>query len=238
MDLRRTGLRGAPNDVRVFFFFAINVHGNTRYSKNGIPDQTDGICTLFQTKTAKYIPYFRLEMLENDTLWGGTYLYGLYMGGPPPPPPGILQEGISWNQWHAIRALPFTAVPNSYSLRQSFCIPAVMSGGSEIMQSWCPYVIAFSCLCRCSFICRLVVLFVCSVFFFSMTRDTMGGPRTGRWNSLETTLGQDIVPTSRAGDKQEVKWLRTWRRGGIVTSGPTAKVTSPLVYVRARRTAR
>ena len=28
-------------------------------------------------------------MLKNDTLWGGTYLYGLYMGVPPPPPPGI-----------------------------------------------------------------------------------------------------------------------------------------------------
>ena len=82
MDLRHTGLRGAPNDVRVFFF-AINVHGNTRYSKNDIPDQTDGIYTLFQTKMAKSIPYFRLEMLENGTLWGGTYLYGSYMGVPP-----------------------------------------------------------------------------------------------------------------------------------------------------------
>ena len=69
------------------FFFAINVYGNTRYSKNGIPDQTVGIYTLFQTKMAKSIPYFRLEMLENGTLWGGTYLYGLYMGVPPPPPP-------------------------------------------------------------------------------------------------------------------------------------------------------
>ena len=67
-----------------FFFFAINVYGNTRYSKNGIPDQTDGIYTLFQTKMAKSIPYFRLEMLENGTLWGGTYLYGSYMGVPPP----------------------------------------------------------------------------------------------------------------------------------------------------------
>ena len=27
-------------------------------------------------------------MLENDTLWGGTYLHGLYMGVPPLPPPG------------------------------------------------------------------------------------------------------------------------------------------------------
>ena len=73
IDLWRTGLRDAPNDVCVFFF-AINVHGSTCYSKHGIPDQIDGIGTLFQTKMVKSIPYFRLEMLENDTLWGGTYL--------------------------------------------------------------------------------------------------------------------------------------------------------------------
>ena len=48
-------------------------------AKNGIPDQTDRIYTLFQNKTAKSIPYLRLEMLENDTLWGGTYLYGLWL---------------------------------------------------------------------------------------------------------------------------------------------------------------
>ena len=60
---------------------------NANSFKYGIPDQTDGICTLFQTRMAKPIPYFRLEMLENDTLWGGTYLHGLYMGVPPPPPP-------------------------------------------------------------------------------------------------------------------------------------------------------
>ena len=69
------------------FFFAINVHGNTRYFKNVIPDQTDGVYTLFQTKMAKSTHYFRLEMLENDTLWGGQYIYGLYMGVHPPPPP-------------------------------------------------------------------------------------------------------------------------------------------------------
>ena len=66
-------VRDAPNDVRAFFF-ASSVYGNTRYSKSGIPDQTDGIYTLCQTKMATSIPYFRLEMLKNDTLWGGTYL--------------------------------------------------------------------------------------------------------------------------------------------------------------------
>ena len=76
-----------PKRCSGIFSFAVNVHGNFRYSKNGIPDQTDGIYTLFQTKMAKSIPYFRLENLENVTLWGGTYLYGLHMGVPPPPPP-------------------------------------------------------------------------------------------------------------------------------------------------------
>ena len=73
--------------------FLRDQHGSTRYSKNGIPDQIDRIYTLFQTKMAKSIPYFRLEMLENDTLWGGTYLYGPDMGVPPPPP------GNKMRQW-------------------------------------------------------------------------------------------------------------------------------------------
>ena len=54
-----------------------------------IPDQTGGVCTLFQSKKVNSVPYFRLEMLENDTLWGGTYLYGLYMGVPPPLPGSV-----------------------------------------------------------------------------------------------------------------------------------------------------
>ena len=90
--LNRFTAYGTPQTMIVFFFFfAINVRGSTRYSKNGILDQIDRIYTLFQTKMAKSIPYFRLEMLENDTLWGGTYLYGLYMGVweyPPSPPRG------------------------------------------------------------------------------------------------------------------------------------------------------
>ena len=78
------GTSRRPKRCSRVFFFAINIHGNTHYSKNGIPDQTDGIYTLFQTEMAKSIPYFRLEMLyENGTLWGGTYLYGIYMGVPP-----------------------------------------------------------------------------------------------------------------------------------------------------------
>ena len=52
MDLRRTGLRDAPNDVRVFFFFAINVHG--AHVTLGILDQIGGTYTLFQSKIAKW----------------------------------------------------------------------------------------------------------------------------------------------------------------------------------------
>ena len=45
-----------------------------------------------QTKRTEYTPYFRpkwqhlypiSDILENGALWGGTYLYGLYMGVPP-----------------------------------------------------------------------------------------------------------------------------------------------------------
>ena len=36
----------------------------------------DKIYTRFKTKKA-----------QNHTLWGGTYLSGLYKGDPPPPPP-------------------------------------------------------------------------------------------------------------------------------------------------------
>ena len=38
----------------------------------GTPDQTHRIYTLFQTNMAKYVLYFRLQMLENDTLKGST----------------------------------------------------------------------------------------------------------------------------------------------------------------------
>ena len=62
---------------------------------------------------AKSIPYFRPEMLENGTLWGGTYLYGLYIGVPPPPPrafsPRATQDSyIKWKQnfYPSVPALP------------------------------------------------------------------------------------------------------------------------------------
>ena len=32
----------------------------------------------------KFTPVFRAKRSKNHTLWGGTYLYGLYKGFPPP----------------------------------------------------------------------------------------------------------------------------------------------------------
>ena len=75
-----------PKWCSCLFFLAIQCPRQHVTAKSGIPDQTDGIYTLFQTKMANSIPYFRLEMIENDTLWGGTYLYGLAYGILPPPP--------------------------------------------------------------------------------------------------------------------------------------------------------
>ena len=48
--------------------------------------QTQKICnhTLFQTKKAKTIPYFRLKQLEYHTLKCSTYPHSLYIGVPPP----------------------------------------------------------------------------------------------------------------------------------------------------------
>ena len=34
-------------------------------------------------RVSKSIPVFRRKLLENHTLWGGTYLYSLYRGVPP-----------------------------------------------------------------------------------------------------------------------------------------------------------
>ena len=87
---------------------------------------------------AKSMPYFRLEMLENDILWGGTYPYGLYTGVPPPPPPppdymtslGHRREETVMNSWnessvwvskkpnsiHSILTIFHTAVSHAYVL--------------------------------------------------------------------------------------------------------------------------
>ena len=84
--------------------------------------QTEYTPCLFQTKMAKSIPYVRLEMLENGTLWGGTYLYGLHMGVPPPPPRGS----------HLI--LPHTL--RTHYIMRLCAPPSVMIFFSQIAE-WC-----------------------------------------------------------------------------------------------------
>ena len=73
----------------VFFHLPCIVRCDTFLLKSyPIPIQKHKIDTLFQTKKAKSIPYFRLKMFESDTLWGDTYLYGIVLN-PPPPHPGV-----------------------------------------------------------------------------------------------------------------------------------------------------
>ena len=49
-----------------------------RVSSRTIPD--------YRPKWAKPLPVFRPKRRRNPTLWGGTYIYGLYMGVPSYPP--------------------------------------------------------------------------------------------------------------------------------------------------------
>ena len=72
-------VQGYPdsNNVRFFFFMQCPRQYVTP-QKVPIPNRRH--IHPIKTKMAKSIPYFKLEMLENDTLWGGTYLHGLYMG--------------------------------------------------------------------------------------------------------------------------------------------------------------
>ena len=78
MDLRRTGFRGAPNDVAFFSSRSMSTATDVTLKMVSQTNQTE-YSSVFQTKMEKSIPHFRLEMLENGTLWNGTY-YGLYMG--------------------------------------------------------------------------------------------------------------------------------------------------------------
>ena len=68
-----------------FLSFSVEIETTTTFvhSRSSFENQLDS-----RPKWAKSIPIFN----QNDghkipTLWGGTYLYGLYMGLPPPPPP-------------------------------------------------------------------------------------------------------------------------------------------------------
>ena len=45
-------------------------------------------------KWAESVPVFSPKRPKYYTLWGGTYLYGLYKGVPLPPPPNMLETNI------------------------------------------------------------------------------------------------------------------------------------------------
>ena len=86
--LRRTRLCDAPNDVRVFLLRDQRPRKHTLLSK-WYPRPNRRNIRPISLQNGKI---YALEMLENNTLWGGTYLYGLYMrvpSSPPPPPPGL-----------------------------------------------------------------------------------------------------------------------------------------------------
>ena len=77
-----------------FLSFSVEIETTTTFvhSRSSFENQLDS-----RPKWAKSIPIFN----QNDghkipTLWGGTYLYGLYMGLPPPPPPGVLSTSWVW----------------------------------------------------------------------------------------------------------------------------------------------
>ena len=84
-----------------------------------------GIYTLFQAKMAKSIPYLRQEMLENGTLWDGTYLFGSYMGVPPP------LRGVKENAEEEGRGLG-----SSYTLTLSGCFAAGNHPGWYERRTW------------------------------------------------------------------------------------------------------
>ena len=88
-----------------FFFFSsfCNVRGNTLLLKC-YPNHTDGICTLFQTIMAKSVPYFRLEMLEDDNPLGRHIptIPDKIVDTPPLPPHSMLvnaQFGSKFVSW-------------------------------------------------------------------------------------------------------------------------------------------
>ena len=82
------GTSWRPKRCSRFFFFAINIHGDTRYSKN-----------LSQTKETEYTPYFRPKWQNLYPIsdqkglkmgpFGATHTYRAYIWEYPPPPPGF-----------------------------------------------------------------------------------------------------------------------------------------------------
>ena len=73
-------------------------------------------------KWSKSISVFRPKRRKNHTLWGGTYLYGLYRGLRPPPPPTnylcISGRFVLQGTEGQISIIGFTVVYNIFSKRK------------------------------------------------------------------------------------------------------------------------
>ena len=69
------------------FFFRKSMSTATHVTLKWYPRPNRRNIHPISDQMSKCIPYFRLEMLENDTLWGGIYLYA-----PPPPPPEVVSQ--------------------------------------------------------------------------------------------------------------------------------------------------
>ena len=85
-----------------------------------------GIETYTPVVPLKTIADSSLKTHKNHTLWGDTYLYGLYKGAPPPPPPGISQY-------------QFTVPINSINIKIcSYCLKSALSISisNQKLKSW------------------------------------------------------------------------------------------------------
>ena len=84
------GTSWRPNDVCVFFFFAIQCPRQHVTAKNGIPDQTGGIYTLFQTKRQNLYPISDQKCLKTVP-FGAAHNNKASIWEYPPPPPRVLK---------------------------------------------------------------------------------------------------------------------------------------------------
>ena len=146
MDIRRTGFGDAPNWCTRVFFSSRSMSTATHVTLKMVSHtkQTE-YAPYFRPKWEKSIPYFRLEMLENGTLWGGTYLYGLkYVNSP-------LHRFTQWNLWSkrkTMETFPFVDLPGRLLGRdwrasafredlQQLCCLVISAASSNLSQYPC-----------------------------------------------------------------------------------------------------
>ena len=83
--------RGFFSEFTVFLFrsysFGIEMINTCIRSRSSLEN-----LTRFQTKMGKVYNRFQTKRPKNPTLWGSTYLYGLYKRPPPPPCPRVVDK--------------------------------------------------------------------------------------------------------------------------------------------------